>query len=446
MDTLLPPAGTLVGGRYRVVRAIGKGGMGAVFEAEDTVLDRRVALKVLRRAELDDEQQLARFEREARAVARLNDPNVVGVTDFVRDPTWGPSMVLELLVGESLAQRLSRAPRLGEAELVDIAVQALGALERAHEAGMIHRDLKPPNLFLVTLGSGLVVTKVLDFGIVKLLDAGQSPKLTAPDAAIGTPAYMPVEQALGSVIDARADVYAMGAVLYEALSGELPYPDGDPMQVIGAILAGPPRDLADVAPDVSPGLVSIVMRAMARAPEDRYPSAAAMRAALRSVRLMPAGWRQRVTPPTREALTGQERPAREEASAPELPAGLGRRGPPWPVVIGLLALVALALVALGWRSHTRGPGEEGAPHAAATPPPVLPTSVPPARVAPPAATVATSALGPSSPSPPPPPPPPPLPSVSTPRPRPPRTSAPPLPTVAPRTSLDDAPLDPFGTR
>ncbi|MFO0685053.1 MAG: serine/threonine-protein kinase [Sandaracinus sp.] len=436
MDTLLPPTGTLVGGRYRVVRAIGKGGMGAVFEAEDTVLDRRVALKVLRRAELDDEAQLARFEREARAVARLNDPNVVGVTDFVRDPTWGPSMVLELLVGESLAQRLTRRPRPSEAELVDIAVQALGALERAHEAGMIHRDLKPPNLFLVTLGSGLVVTKLLDFGIVKLLDGGQ-PKLTAPDAAIGTPAYMPVEQALGSVIDARADVYAMGAVLYEAISGELPYPDGDPMQVIGAILAGPPRDLADVAPDVSPGLATIVMRAMARAPEDRYPSAAAMRAALRSVRLMPAGWRQRVTPPTRDASTVQARPAREKESPPELPAGVPRGVPRWAIAVGLLA-VALAIFALGWRSHASVPAAPIlAPAPAPLPPPPTPAPAPPSSPPPPVSTLPAPAppLAPVSSAP------------STPRARPPRPIAAPPPSAPPRTSsLDDAPLDPFGTR
>jgi serine/threonine-protein kinase len=458
VDSRLPPESTLVGGRYRVVRAIGSGGMGAVFEAEDTVLGRRVALKILRRAELDDEAQLARFEREARAVARLNDPNVVGVSDFVRDPEWGPAMVLELLVGESLMARLARAPRPSEAELVDVAVQALGALEHAHAAGMVHRDLKPSNLFLVTLGSGLVVTKVLDFGIVKLIEDGQSPKLTAPGAAIGTPAYMPVEQALGGVVDARSDVYAMGALLYEALAGRLPYPDGDPMQVIGEILSGPPPDLADVAPDVSPDLAAIVMRAMARDATGRYASAAAMRAALRSVRLMPAGWRQRVAPPTRDAATIASGPRARHGPLPSTPDTSDTPLPPRSTSPALVVGVALGLLgamlavgALAWRARTADAVERLTP----APPPstereAIPVrSVPPPSAEPPhgAEPLADPPRGID---------PPPVVPSATPRlttgerPRVPRPTVTPTPASTssaphPPGPLGDAPLDPFGT-
>ncbi|MFI5298360.1 MAG: serine/threonine-protein kinase, partial [Polyangiales bacterium] len=219
--------GALLGGRYRVGRLLGAGGMGAVYEAMQEDLGRRVAIKVLLPeviASSDDAEALRRFAREARAAAALHHPNIVAVTDFSPGDATAPAfLVMELLQGRSVARAIMDEGRLGPERVVTIAIQILAALETAHAAGLVHRDIKPDNVFLVpvTGAAGGELVKVLDFGIAKLARGGgaTSSGLTATGAVLGTPAYMSPEQARGRDVDARSDLYAVGALMYHALSG-----------------------------------------------------------------------------------------------------------------------------------------------------------------------------------------------------------------------------------
>jgi serine/threonine protein kinase len=214
--------------RYRLVRRIGAGGMGIVYEARDRALDRPVALKVLKSQGPISDDAIDRLEREARTAARLGHPNIVAVSDFGRVPGRGAYLVMELLAGESLARRLTRKGRLPSAEVTDVALQVLDALATAHRAGVVHRDLKPENIHLVPLANGQRLAKLLDFGIVKLRE-GSEKRLTERGVIIGTPHYMAPEQVELEDVDARTDVYAMGATMYQMLAGTLPY-DADTPQ------------------------------------------------------------------------------------------------------------------------------------------------------------------------------------------------------------------------
>ncbi len=266
--------------RYEIVRRIGAGGMGVVYEARDRGLDRPVALKVLRSHGAISDDQIERLEREARTAARLGHPNIVAVTDFGRVQGRGAFLVMELLQGESLGARLARKQKLPASEVTDVSLQVLDALAAAHRAGVVHRDLKPENIHLVPLANGSRLAKLLDFGIVKLRESPASKQLTERGAIIGTPLYMAPEQVEGREVDARTDIYAMGATMYQMLSGAMPYDAKTPAAIVGAILDGPPVPLSIRAPELPQKLLSIVDRAMARDPGARFPDAGAMRDAL----------------------------------------------------------------------------------------------------------------------------------------------------------------------
>ncbi len=258
--------GSLVGrtlaGSYRLERAIGEGGMGAVYEATDLKLGRRVAVKVLL---LDaDEKMVKRFEQEALATARLASPNIVAVTDFRAEPGEPPFLVMELLAGESLRDRMKRAPRMPVRDAARIATQLLGALAVAHAAGIVHRDVKPPNVFLVkTAGSDEEIVKLLDFGIAKV--HRELAKIhTTQGTLMGTPVYFAPEQLLGGEIDGRTDVHAVGVVLFEMLAGRRPFDAENPVDLTAAILHAAPPSLGDLRPDVPEELASAIADALAK--------------------------------------------------------------------------------------------------------------------------------------------------------------------------------------
>jgi serine/threonine protein kinase len=253
---------------YEVTELLGRGGMGEVYRGRHLGLDRPVAIKFLRGSLAEDPEFRERFLREARLSARLTHPHVVQVYDTGLDGDR-PFLVMELLEGESVQARLKRGALLQE-EALAVARQALSALAGAHSLGIIHRDIKPGNIFLCRGGT----VKVMDFGIARALDEA---RLTQTGTQMGTAEYMSPEQVEGQAADARSDLYAMGIVLYEMLTGEAPFAAATPLSVMHQHVTRPAPPLPEW---VSPGLRTVVARALAKEPADRYPSAETMTQAL----------------------------------------------------------------------------------------------------------------------------------------------------------------------
>ena len=263
----------LLGGRYRLVRMIGSGGMGTVWEAEDENLGRPVAVKVLSESLAGGERAVRRFEREARAAARLSGPHVAAVYDFGRSE-GRPYIVMELVRGETLADRLAREGGLPPLEASRIATQMAEALEEAHAAGVVHRDVKPGNVMLTSAGD----VKVMDFGIAA---AAWAQRITTSDLFLGTPSYVAPEQAKGEKSTAASDVYALGAVLYEMVAGRPPFVGESPVAVAVAHIREDPPPLGQLAGDVPPTIAAAAMTALAKDPAERPASAAAFASMLR---------------------------------------------------------------------------------------------------------------------------------------------------------------------
>jgi len=277
---VLTLTGQVLAGKYRVGARLGGGGMGEVYEAVQEGLGRRVAIKVMSGPMASDPQLLERFQREARAVAALGHPHIVQVTDFQDNPGEPPFLVMERLVGESLGELLERQPMLDPQRACRIAEQTLSALSAAHETGLVHRDVKPDNIFLCQSDTGSDIVKLLDFGVAKAMEETQHGKLTSTGAIVGTLVYMAPEQARGEAIDARADVYALGACLYHMLAGQPPFNAPNAARLLSMVCSEPVPPLGALRPDLDPNLVAIVMRAMAHYAQQRYPSARAMMSAL----------------------------------------------------------------------------------------------------------------------------------------------------------------------
>ena len=266
-------------GRYRLIRRLAQGGMGAVWVARDQRLERDVAVKVLPRLLVTDPSAERRFEREARAMGRLQHPNVVAIFDVgTADPGTGeelPFLVMELIEGRSLSDILGDGP-LPPRRAARIMAEVARALAAAHHAGIVHRDLKPSNVMVMSDGH----VKVLDFGLARILatDRGQRPEdtLTTPGMVLGSCPYMAPEQALGQAVSSASDVFSCGAVLYEALSGRRAFDGSTPMRVLQAVVKCEYPPLEQLAPEVPQDLQRIVRRCLDREPDRRYQEAAAL--------------------------------------------------------------------------------------------------------------------------------------------------------------------------
>jgi serine/threonine protein kinase len=252
---------------YKILRKLGEGGMGVVYEAEDSQLGRRVALKFLPPAMAHDSQLLERFQREARAASALNHPNICTIHSIDQHERRH-FLVMELLEGETLAQKMSRQP-MDIDKLLPLAIQIAEALESAHAKGIVHRDIKPANLFLTSRGQ----VKILDFGLAKITQEELVPgppneqgltmaELTSPGAAVGTVSYMSPEQARGQHVDGRTDIFSTGTVLYQLATGTLPFPGDTSAVIFDAILNRDPKPAAELNPTLPPDFVRILNKTL----------------------------------------------------------------------------------------------------------------------------------------------------------------------------------------
>jgi serine/threonine-protein kinase len=269
MDALV---GTVLEAAYRITRLIGEGGMGAVYEAVQLRLNKRVAVKLMARDLAANREALARFHREAEITSHLGHPHLVNVVDFGQAESGEPYLVMEYLEGEDLDHRLRRVGRLSIEAVVHVVRQVASALSAAHDQGIVHRDLKPGNVFLLQIPSEPDFVKVLDFGISKVKAART--QLTNASAVMGTPNYMSPEQATGSVddIDHRTDQWALACIAWEMLLGRGPFVADDVAAILYQIINLAPHPLAPRVPGLPPAVEQVLRRALSKRPADRFPS------------------------------------------------------------------------------------------------------------------------------------------------------------------------------
>ncbi len=280
----LPQIGDVVAGKYRIEKLLGRGGMGAVYEAHHELLEQRVALKVMLADLTASPQAVARFLNEARAAARIEGEHVARVLDLGQLESGAPYIALELLAGWDLSRILATRGHLPQTEAVGYVLEALVGLAQAHALGIVHRDLKPANIFVAQRRDGTQIVKVLDFGISKVTNAltGLSPNAhTATSSIMGTPNYVAPEQLQSAKhVDTRADIWSMGVILYELLSGHTPFQAETVAQLLVAILQQVPTPLRVVQPEAPPLLEQAVMRCLSQDPAARYQNVLEMAEAI----------------------------------------------------------------------------------------------------------------------------------------------------------------------
>lgn len=264
-------SGTVIDGRYLVEHVLGEGGMGVVYAGRHRSLDKRVAVKVLKRELADDRDMLERFFNEARAASSIGSLHIVDISDFGMLPDGAAYFVMEFLEGKSLGGLMDELSIVPTPRLVAICKQIAQGLSAAHAAGIVHRDLKPDNIMLIRRGADSDFVKILDFGIAKVTNAAS--RLTRTGSVFGTPHYMSPEQAAGLPVDSRGDIYALGIILYEMACGKVPFDSDNYMGILTQHMykaPPPPRTLVVPPNAVSPGLEAIILKCLTKKPEGRY--------------------------------------------------------------------------------------------------------------------------------------------------------------------------------
>ena len=341
--------GTLLADRYRLEAQIGSGGMSTVYRAFDTVLERTVAIKLMHRNLAEHSEQLERFGREARAVARLNHPHIVQVIDAGEDEDT-PFIVFEHVRGETLKERIQRAGRLPVTEAVAYAIEIARALGAAHERGIVHRDVKPQNVLINEEG----VAKVTDFGIARTLEEHG---LTADGRVLGTTDYVSPEQAMGHDVDGQSDVYSLGIVLYEMLVGDIPFHGENQVAVAMKHVREELPDVQVLRPSIGTALAAVVDRATAKALDVRYPATEELVADLEDVLTIEAGRRGETTGEATAVFRALPEAQRRRANLRP-----GRR-----TIIGVALLAVIAALVVGGIVLTAGDATRGTAQKPQTP-------------------------------------------------------------------------------
>ena len=272
---------------YEIVEEIGCGGMGVVYRGKDNMFERTVAIKVLHSKLLSDPLSKKRFEQEGRATIALAHPNLISVYHYGFSSAGLPFIVMEYVDGKGLDKTLEQVGHLEFGEFIEIFLQACDALGHAHERGIIHRDLKPSNLMLVNLGKKERLVKIVDFGISKILPHGRFPgqDLTNAGDVVGSPLYMSPEQCKGLSLDGRSDIYSLGCLMYQAITGALPFLGENALQTLSKHICDPPPKFKEIAPDlkIPPELEKIIFRTLEKEPEKRYETLAELHADLEAI-------------------------------------------------------------------------------------------------------------------------------------------------------------------
>lgn len=379
--------GSIIGGRYRITRIVGRGGMGVVYGGEHLELGLPVAIKVLPTSYARDVETLKRFEREARTASRVRHPNVVTVFDLGRLDSGEPYLAMELLVGRDLSDIVDGCRALPLKEVLEILEPLAAALDALHAEGVVHRDIKPSNIFFSRGAGGIETLKLVDFGLAALHSAEGVERLTRSGHVIGTAVYMAPEGARGALVGPAGDVYSVGVVAFELLTGQPPF-DGQPMAVLMDKVAGPAPSLAEIGGrPFDPRLEAAIAGVLARDPANRPQTVGAFVATLRTV--LASGGAARSDPPPRPARPVSDEDLRE-LGAPPSRATASQELPKLPVrsrapIVAALAVGLLAVTAGGgW--YARQGAQAAVPTVPATPPPT--PVVVPAPVAPTPAPIA----------------------------------------------------------
>ncbi len=382
-----PNIGQTLDGRYLIERTLGEGGMGLVYAARHVILQKPLAVKVLKREVSRDEKVMARFRREAQSASAIGSAHICDVSDFGTLPDGSTYLVMEYLDGPSLAAVLEQQSPMPIPRILDVVIQLCEALGAAHDRGIVHRDLKPDNVHLVEQGDRKDFVKVLDFGIAKVGGAADK-KLTQAGQVFGTPHYMSPEQCGGREVDHRTDIYALGVMLYEMTCGVVPFDADNLMGVLTKHVYEnpiPPREFPPPV-HVSPGLEAVILKSLAKQPEQRYQSMADFQADLTAV--LEGGTPKAVM----EAVGGITVPGTQmmgsEVSGllgafPATPGGPQvalaepeSKSPVLLIVLGVVAVVVLGAVAFGAAFFLPGDGEVGGDVVADVDPPVEATEPP----------------------------------------------------------------------
>jgi serine/threonine-protein kinase len=398
---------TIADGRYEIVRLLGEGGMGAVYQARQVAMDRMVALKLILSDLVRSAAAVARFQREMKLTARIEHPNTIRVYDF--GETEGRLfLTMELLRGKTLKQVLAESGRLELDRIVRIATQVTRALQAAHSEGVVHRDLKPDNIMLLEQYGERDIVKVLDFGIAKSLDEHER-GMTSAGAVVGTPAYMSAEQAMGHAVDPRSDLYSLGIILYEMASGRVPFTAPALTALLLAHATELPTPLAHVVPGVHPGLASLVDELLRKDPAERPQSAKAIE---RRLEALVGGAAVSATipvpvapvPATIPVVTAPGMSAAVAAAAPGVAAAAptrpGVRPPPpskarwlWPVIAVIVVGGGIGAAVMAGGSGGQASSATGQTGGTATAVPAQPST--PTTATPPATPTRPTTPGPS---------------------------------------------------